>query len=79
LGLNGFCRGASETGRSPPERIPSYWVLNGYLSYQIEGMALVGGVCNLLDKEYYTHTNSCLPRGLPNRGREFRIGVEVKL
>jgi len=45
---------------------------------ELDGMALVGGVHNLPDKEYYTHTNAGLPRGTPNRGREFRIGVEVK-
>ncbi len=79
LNLNGFYHGTAQTGSNPPEKLDDYWVLNAILRYKLGRMTLTGGVYNLLDEQYYTYTNSALPQGTPNRGREFRVGVEMRL
>jgi len=79
LNLNGFYHGTAETGATPPAKLDDYWVLNANLRYDLGGVTLTGGVYNLLDEDYYTYTGSALPRGIPNRGRELRVGAEFPL
>ncbi len=79
MNLNGFYHGTAETGSTPPVKLDDYWVLNANLRYDLGQVTLTGGVYNLLDEAYYTYTNLSLPQGIPNRGRELRLGVELRL
>ena len=79
LNLNGIYRGSAESGSNPPADLDAHWIVNANLRYRLGGLTLVGGVYNLFDEEYFTYTTTPLPEGLPNRGREYRLGLELDL
>ncbi|WP_017446199.1 TonB-dependent receptor plug domain-containing protein [Gayadomonas joobiniege] len=59
------------------ETLPSFWVANTHVSYQLDEHAnLFATVKNLLDEDYYTPSVSNLADGgVPNRGRSWLAGV----
>jgi outer membrane receptor protein involved in Fe transport len=79
LNLNGIYRGSAESGSEPPAELGAHWILNANLRYRLGNLTLVGGVYNLFDEEYFTYTTTPLPDGIPNRGREYRLGLELDL
>jgi outer membrane receptor protein involved in Fe transport len=79
LNLNGIYRGSAHSGAHPPAELDGHWIANANLRYRLGGVTLVGGVYNLLDEEYFTYTTTPLPDGMLNRGREYRLGLELDL
>lgn len=60
--------------------LSSYWVTNGTIRYALfNKVTLVGKVNNLFDEDYYSSTKStAFVEGVPNRGRTYSFGVEVR-
>ncbi len=60
--------------------LDDYWVLNGAVRYNLyKGLTIVGRVYNFLDEEFYSSSKQTrYVEGIPNRGRVYSLGVEVK-
>ena len=60
--------------------LSSYWVVNGTIRYALfNKVALIGKVNNLFDEDYYSSSKSAaFVEGVPNRGRTYALGVEVR-
>jgi len=60
--------------------LSSYWVTNGTIRYALlNKVTLVGKVSNLFDEEYHSSSKIvAFMTGVPNRGRTYALGVEVR-
>jgi len=60
--------------------LSSYWVTNGTIRYALlNQVTLVGKVSNLFDEDYSSSSKSItFVDGVPNRGRSYALGVEVR-
>jgi outer membrane receptor protein involved in Fe transport len=60
--------------------LDDYWVLNGAVRYNFyKGLTVVGRVHNFLDEEFYSSSKQVrYVEGIPNRGRVYSLGVEIK-
>ncbi len=60
--------------------ISSRWVVNTTLRYALANdLTLVGKVNNLLDEKYYdSGKNVLFLEGIPNRGRTYSLGIEMR-
>ncbi|MEZ5673147.1 MAG: TonB-dependent receptor [Thiotrichaceae bacterium] len=60
--------------------LSSYWLANGTIRYNLSNkITLVGKVENLFDQEYYSSSKiTAFVEGVPNRGRTYALGMEVR-
>ncbi len=60
--------------------LDDYWVMNGAVRYNFyKGLTIVGRVHNFLDEEFYSSSKQIrYVEGIPNRGRVYSLGVELK-
>ena len=57
------------------EQLKPYWLFAGKVGYRwTAALETYGEIRNALDEEYYTPAATYLSPGVPNRGRELRIG-----
>jgi outer membrane receptor protein involved in Fe transport len=72
-----FCQREILTAGNSRDTLDAYWQLSSKLSCQLRpDWHVFLQIKNLLDEEYYTPPeNSLIRNGVPNRGREFLIGM----
>lgn len=77
LNLNGIYRSSAQTETVVPVDLDGYVELNTHLRVRLDEITLVGGIDNLLDRDYQTLSRLNVPAGSPNRGRTWRLGAEI--